>query len=112
MKPQISIIIVNYNSGELLYNCLTSIKEKLSANYETVVVDNNSTDNSIALCGTFEGDSRFKFIRSTENLGFVYMRVCVSMCVQQPLRQREEPPSCLGMCHVENFLPSLWPRCP
>lgn len=70
MKPQISIIIVNYNSGKLLYNCLTSIKEKLSANYETVVVDNNSTDNSIALCGTFEVDSRFKFIRSTENLGF------------------------------------------
>ena len=48
---------------------------------------------------------------STENLAFVYMRVCVSMCVQQPLRWREELPSCLGMCHVENFLPSLWPPC-
>lgn len=48
---------------------------------------------------------------STENLAFVYMRVYVSMCVQQPLRRREEPPSCLGMCHVENFLRSLWPPC-
>ena len=70
MKPQISIIIVNYNSGELLYNCLSSIEKELEVNYEAVVVDNDSTDNSMALCGKFEGDSRFRFIRSAENLGF------------------------------------------
>lgn len=44
---------------------------------------------------------------STEDLAFVYMHACVSMCVQQPLRRREEPPSGLGMCHMENSLPSL-----
>ena len=55
MKPQISIIIVNYNSGELLYNCLTSIKRELKqCKYEVIVVDNCSTDNSMSLCAGFE----------------------------------------------------------
>lgn len=70
MKPDISIIIVNYNSGELLQNCLESIKRELQCKYEVVIVDNDSTDNSIALCGKYESDSRFRIIRSAENLGF------------------------------------------
>ena len=70
MRPDISIIIVNYNSGELLFNCLSSINKELSINYEVIIVDNNSTDNSIALCNSYEGNEKFKFIHSKENLGF------------------------------------------
>lgn len=70
MKRDISIIIVNYNSGNLLYNCLESIKRELECNFETIVVDNNSTDNSILLCRNFENDPAFTIIRSAENLGF------------------------------------------
>lgn len=44
----LSIIVVNYNGGEVLKNCLDSvIRETKQVNYELFVVDNNSTDGSV-----------------------------------------------------------------
>ena len=34
MRKEVSIIIVNYNTGELLRNCLRSIRRSLSVDYE------------------------------------------------------------------------------
>ena len=44
----LSIVIVNWNSWHVLYNCVKSI-EKYAGNilYEIIIVDNYSTDNSI-----------------------------------------------------------------
>ena len=67
---KLSIIIVNYNSKEMLRDCLTSIQQHLSVDYEVIVVDNDSTDNSIALCSHFESLPQFKIIRAAENMGF------------------------------------------
>lgn len=65
----VSIIIVNYNTRQLLINCLTSIQERtLGINYEIIVVDNNSSDNSLE-----EVRKRFKSVNifnSGSNLGF------------------------------------------
>ena len=66
----ISIIVVNYNSNNLLYNCVKSILSNIeNIDYEIIVVDNNSSDDSLLLCKDFEGE-RLKIIRSKENLGF------------------------------------------
>ena len=44
----VSIIIPNYNGGDLLYNCIDSIYKNISIkDFEIIVVDNGSTDNSI-----------------------------------------------------------------
>lgn len=65
-----SIIIVNYNSCDLLYNCVKSITGNLQeVDYEIVVVDNNSSDNSLELCRQIHED-RLKIIESKNNLGF------------------------------------------
>ena len=45
--PKISIIIVNYNGKELLQKCLESLFKTDYENFEVILVDNNSTDNSI-----------------------------------------------------------------
>lgn len=43
----VSIIIVNYNTGEILRDCVESvIKFEKDIEYEIIIVDNNSTDNS------------------------------------------------------------------
>lgn len=49
-QPEISIIIVNYNVKQLLLNCLNSIytKENESIHIETIVIDNDSKDESVA----------------------------------------------------------------
>lgn len=70
MSRKLSIIIVNYNSKGMLKDCLASIQQHLTVDYEVIVVDNDSTDNSIALCSEFESLPQFKIIRAAENMGF------------------------------------------
>jgi len=64
----ISTIIVNYNAGAGLVNCIQSVLDQVS---EVILVDNASHDNSIALAeAKFEGDARLRIIRNDTNLGF------------------------------------------
>jgi len=46
-NPLVSIIIVNYDGKNHLEKCLKSIIKINYPNYEIIVVDNNSTDDSI-----------------------------------------------------------------
>src|SRR3989344_8919123 len=45
-KPLISIIITTYNSGDVLEACLKSIKNQTFKNFEIIVVDESSKDNT------------------------------------------------------------------
>ena len=50
METTLDIIIINYNSGRLLYNCLKSIENNKNINTKKLIiyiVDNNSKDDSI-----------------------------------------------------------------
>ncbi len=65
----ISIVIVNYNVKEFLYQCLTSIYKAIDIlSIEIIVVDNNSTDHSIDFLEPIFTD--VKFIKLSENIGF------------------------------------------
>jgi N-acetylglucosaminyl-diphospho-decaprenol L-rhamnosyltransferase len=69
MRPQLSIIIVNYNTGRLLERCLASLFENVSSlEVEVFVVDNASTDDSLARTSRFR--HQLRLIPSQENLGF------------------------------------------
>ena len=70
MTPEVSIIIVNYNTGNLLYNCLKSIKANAGTGFEVIVADNNSGDGSISCCADFWNDGRFRLLRLDRNYGF------------------------------------------
>lgn len=66
---QLSVIIVNYNSGELIGPCIVSVKEAMNRiRGEIIVVDNNSTDGSKESLPQKFTDLRF--ILNKENLGF------------------------------------------
>jgi GT2 family glycosyltransferase len=45
-NPFVSIIIPNWNGGHLLRTCLDSVKRQTYTNFEIIVVDNASTDDS------------------------------------------------------------------
>ncbi len=47
--PEVSIIIVNWNTRELLRGCLDSIAAETQVDHEVIVVDNNSSDGSAAM---------------------------------------------------------------
>lgn len=65
--PPVSIIIVNYNGAEVLKDCLDSLQAVTYPSLEVVVVDNASTDNSLAVLAQFPG---IKVLQSGRNLGF------------------------------------------
>ena len=67
-NPLVSIIILNYNAGELLLNCVESIKKSAYKNLEIIVVDNISTDKSQKICKEKYPD--IKLIQNDENFGY------------------------------------------
>jgi len=67
-NPLVSIIILNYNAGNLLLDCLSSIQKSTYANFEIILVDNVSKDNSHIICK--EKFPTIKLIENSENLGY------------------------------------------
>jgi hypothetical protein len=67
-KPLVSIIILNYNAGDLLLDCVNSIQKSRYDNFEIIVVDNASKDNSHKKCK--EKFPIVKLVENAENLGY------------------------------------------
>ena len=68
LNPLVSIIILNYNAGNLLLNCVDSVFKSTYPNFEVLVVDNISTDNSHVVCKKKFG--KIHLIENKENLGY------------------------------------------
>jgi N-acetylglucosaminyl-diphospho-decaprenol L-rhamnosyltransferase len=70
-RPIFSIIIVNYNSGELLKNCVDSIFKWIKTDFEIIIFDNASGDDSMArVMKIYDVEPRLKVVTSRRNLGF------------------------------------------
>ena len=68
----VSVIIVNFNSGELLNQCVCSVLASSIA-VTVHVVDNASTDDSLQrLQPAINHDNRVQVIKNTDNLGFAH----------------------------------------
>ena len=64
----LSIVIVNYNTKDLILNCLNSINNSGTiAGYEIIVIDNGSTDGSVEILDKLKG---IKLYKNDKNLGF------------------------------------------
>jgi N-acetylglucosaminyl-diphospho-decaprenol L-rhamnosyltransferase len=72
VTPDVSIVIVNWNGGELLARCLDSLRPRGELAAEVIVIDNASSDGSAAL-GTWPG-GEIQLILNGENVGFA--RAC------------------------------------
>ena len=66
--PLVSIIILNYNAGNLLLDCVNSIQKTNYENYEIIIVDNNSKDNSHLECA--KKFPNICLIENKENFGY------------------------------------------
>lgn len=75
--PELSIIIVNWNGGDLLTHCVESIvTSRTQAPFEVIIVDNASTDDSLArlqasaTSASLLSKGQLRIIRNSENVGF------------------------------------------
>lgn len=67
-RPLISIIILNYNAGKLLEDCIDSVSKTAYENFQIILVDNKSQDNSHLVCK--EKFPNIILIQNDENLGY------------------------------------------
>ncbi|RPI17930.1 MAG: glycosyltransferase family 2 protein [Ignavibacteriae bacterium] len=70
MSKSVSIIILNFNGKRFLKDCLTSVLSQSYDEFEIILFDNNSTDESIKYVTENFADTRVKIVESSENLGF------------------------------------------
>lgn len=73
-KPDLSIIIISYNTKNLILDCLKSL-ERVSGeiDFEVIIVDNRSTDGSQVGIRQFKSTNSklaIKLIENEENIGF------------------------------------------
>ena len=67
----ISVIVTNFNYGKLIRRCLRSLLNQHIShdNYEIIVVDDASTDESMQALKSFKEQKNIKIIRNKKNLG-------------------------------------------
>ena len=68
-EPLVSVIIPNWNGKKFLAECIDSLKAQTFNDFETILVDNGSTDGSQEFVAGRYGDS-IRVIRSSKNLGY------------------------------------------
>lgn len=60
-NPQISVIVPIYNTAGYLERCLDSIRDQRMSDFEAILVDDGSTDNSLRIAEEYcKKDSRFR----------------------------------------------------
>lgn len=69
MNPKISIIIPIYNSGIYLKKCLDSLIKQSYYDFETILVNDGSKDNSLEICNEYKNKFKSCTIIDQDNLG-------------------------------------------
>ena len=68
MKPVISIIIPTYNRAHSIVNTLESILEQTISNWECIIVDDGSSDNTQEKISKYTADPRFSYYQRPETI--------------------------------------------
>ena len=68
MKPIVTVLMTVYNGKNYLNEAIESVFCQTLNNYEFLIVDDASTDNSIEIINSYK-DSRIKLLKNRENIG-------------------------------------------
>ena len=69
--PKVSVLIPTYNYAHYLDETIQSVLEQSFQDFELVIVDNHSTDNTEEVVKKYFGDKRISYYRNPRNLGLV-----------------------------------------
>jgi glycosyltransferase involved in cell wall biosynthesis len=71
-SPLISVCIPTFNGAPHLKACLDSVLSQTLADFEVLIVDDCSTDETLAIAAEYAGrDARFRLVKNERNLGLV-----------------------------------------
>ena len=73
--PFISVILVTFNREHYLPTMLSSLRNQTFKDYELILVNNGSTDNTMKICNNYaNNDTRVKLIHNQKNIGASFGR--------------------------------------
>ena len=72
--PLFSVLIANYNNSKYLMNAIESVRQQTYTNWEIILVDDASTDNSCELYKELEKDERIHIYYNEQNQGCGYTK--------------------------------------
>ena len=99
MSPDISYIVVCFNSEKYILKCINSILNQSHKNNEIILVDNNSTDNTISLVKDLCVKNNIKLISNSTNLGYGN---AITMAIEKTKGEF------LAILNADSFLDTNW----
>lgn len=73
-QPLFSVLIANYNNGKYLMDAIESVRQQTYVNWEIILVDDSSTDNSHELYKELKKDERIHIYLNDQNRGCGYTK--------------------------------------
>ena len=75
INPKVSFVSSVYNKEKYLSSFISSIQNQFLNEFEIIIVDDCSTDNSVKIINDFQKrDKRIKLIKNAKNMGALYAR--------------------------------------
>ena len=74
MKELVSIIMPSYNTGRYIKDSIESVRAQSYTNWELIIVDDCSTDNTDDVVGKYLADERIRYIKNETNSGAAVSR--------------------------------------
>lgn len=69
--PKVSVLIPAYNYGRFLNEAIESVLKQTYPDFEIIIVDNNSTDNTDEVVKPYLSDARIQYHKNPVNIGMV-----------------------------------------
>ena len=66
--PKITVYVVSHNKGEFLEEAIESVLKQTMDDWELIIIDDNSTDNTQGIINLYQGDHRIRSFK-TEGIG-------------------------------------------
>lgn len=73
-NPLFSVLIANYNNGKYIVDAINSVFKQTYDNWEIIIVDDNSTDNSIEIYKKYEKHPKIYIYYNDNNHGCGYTK--------------------------------------
>lgn len=106
-QPLFSVLIANYNNGKYLMEAIESVRQQTYTNWEIILVDDASTDNSKELYKELGKDERIHIYLNEKNMGCGYTkRRCAELATGE-ICGFLDPDDALLLNAIENSVKNL-----
>jgi glycosyltransferase involved in cell wall biosynthesis len=106
MKPLFSVLIANYNNGKYIDEAIESVLNQTYQNWEIIIVDDASTDNSMEILSKYQQESRFRIYENDINYGCGYTKRKCAELAKGEIAGFLDPDDILHLQAIEKMIES------